>query len=724
MASTKQNQCPDQQQQRPEWRFPADVKNGSGAAETHFRGCACAEQKNAKTCRPLAKPTGVPELDDLVGDWLRWDQNECTRGQIIDLTHKGNIPELNSRLTRRLSFGTAGLRAAMGAGFAFLNDLTIIQASQGLLRYLRLMFPDDIREKGIVVGYDGRHNSVRFAQRLAAIFLHARIRVHLFSEVVPTPWVSYAVVKLGTCGGVMITASHNPKMDNGYKVAWSNGSQIVAPHDLAIEDARNANLEPWSNSWDLEIATIEPDEKANPGTPANIAFRLRSDPFPLIWSAYFGDVRAEMGFNAPEVNAAARRQIVHTSMHGVAHKFAKQMFKTLGLPKFLYVWNQFETDPDFPTLPFPNPEEGAETLKMALRTAEANDVDVVVANDPDADRMGLAERRSDGIWKIFTGNETASILAWWIIRRMKSSEESSAEMENCFMLASTVSTRMPETMAKTEGFQFEETLTGFKWMGNRASQLAEMGHKVLFAFEEAVGFMTTPSCVLEKDGISAVGMVGEILAYLEQEAKREAEEEAAAKNENQLSEEIFGEEEEPEKIVWTLEGILDHIYTLYGYHLATTSYFICHDAAKIKAMFDRIRTMGVDGKYPTNCGPYEIRYIRDLTTGYDNSQPNNLAILPINKSIQMITVTFVDGCRATLRTSGTEPKVKYYAEMIGAPKNPPAANEEEEEETANINQADEGGETEEEWSLEAEKTRIQNKLDDVVKTIIEQWFDL
>jgi len=724
MASTKQSQC-------PEWRFPSaapTANNGSRAAET--RGCACAEHKNTKPCRPLAKPTGVPELDERVGDWLRWDQNECTRGQIIDLTHKGNIPELNSRLTKRLSFGTAGLRAAMGAGSAFLNDLTVIQASQGLLRYLRLMFPDDIREKGIVVGYDGRHNSLRFAQRVAAIFLHARIRVHLFSEVVPTPWVSYAVRKLGARGGVMITASHNPKMDNGYKVAWTNGSQIVAPHDRAIEDARDANLEPWSNSWDLEIATIEPDEKANPGAPAKIAFQLRSDPFSLVWSAYFGDVRAEMGFNAPEVNAAARRQIVHTSMHGVAHKFAKEMFKTLGLPKFLYVWNQFETDPDFPTLAFPNPEEGAETLKMAFRTAEANDVDVVVANDPDADRMGLAERRSDGTWKIFTGNEIASILAWWIIRRIKSSEESSAELENCFMLASTVSTRMPETMAKAEGFQFEETLTGFKWMGNRTAQLAEMGHKVLFAFEEAVGFMTTPSFVLEKDGISALGMVGEILAYLEQEAKREAEEEAAAaaaQNENQFSEDFYGEVEEAEKIVWTLEGILDHIYTLYGYHLATTSYFICHDALKIKSMFDRIRTLGVDGKYPTNCGPYEIRYIRDLTTGYDNSQPNNLAILPINKSIQMITVTFVNGCRATLRTSGTEPKVKYYAEMIGAPKNPPSANEEEEEETAaNINQAEEkGGETSEgEWSLEAEKTKIQNKLDDVVKTIVEQWFDL
>jgi len=708
----------------PEWRFPLKDKNcASGAA--HFQGCACADAaKRAPPCKPLAKPTGVPEIDDLVSDWLRWDQNECTRNQIAELANKGNVPELTSRLSKRLSFGTAGLRAAMGAGFAFLNDLTIIQASQGLLRYLRLMFPDDLQERGIVIGYDGRLNSLRFAQRTAAIFLHSRIRVRLFSEVVPTPWVSYAVKKLKACGGVMITASHNPKMDNGYKVSWSNGSQIVTPYDLGIEDARNANLEPWSNSWDLEISTMEPNESANPGTPGHIAFKWRSDPFPVIWNSYFGDVKKEMGFNPPEINAAARKRLVHTSMHGVAHKFAKRIFETLGLPKFLYVYHQYETDGEFPTLPFPNPEEGAEVLKMALKTADENDSDVVVANDPDADRMGLAEKRSDGSWRIFTGNETASILAWWIIRHLNLLETSAEELANCYMLTSTVSTRMPETMARLEGFQFEETLTGFKWMGNRSSQLMDLGHKVLFAFEEAVGFMTTPPCVLEKDGISAAGMIGEILAYLEEEAKREAEEEEADVG-------VLPEgEEPPEKIVWTLEGILDHIYTTYGYHLAKTSYVVCHDLVKIKAMFDRIRTLGVDGKYPTHCGPHEIRYIRDLTTGYDNSQPNNVAILPVNKSIQMITVTFVNGCRATLRTSGTEPKVKYYAEMIGQPKVPQAQEEEAEEEVTNANQAaeevggDDGGGEDEGWNLESEKARIQSQLDDVIKTIVDEWFAL
>jgi len=720
----------------PQWRFPANAKDGAGVA--HFSGCVCeelAKSKKACVCRPLAKPTGVPELDALVNDWLKWDMNDCTRNQIVDLSNKGNVPELTSRLSKRLSFGTAGLRAAMGAGFCFLNDLTIIQAAQGFLRYLRVAFPDDLSEKGIVIGYDGRHNSHRFALRTAAIFLHSRIRVYLFSEVVPTPWVSYAIRKLGACGGIMVTASHNPKNDNGYKVSWNNGSQIVCPHDLGIEDARNANMEPWSNSWDLEIATMDGDENATPGTPANIAFRYRSDPFPVIWQGYFADVKKEMAFNAPETNAAARKQLVHTSMHGVAHKFAKELFNSLGLPKFLYVWSQFETDGDFPELPFPNPEEGYEVLKKALQTADENKADVVVASDPDADRMGLAEKQSCGTWRIFTGNETASIFAWWIVKNMKSTEKGVEELPNCYILSSTVSTRLPATIARMEGLQFEETLTGFKWMGNRATQLDEMGHKVLFAFEEAVGFMTTPSFVVEKDGITAAGMIGEIYAYLEEEALREAQEEeerGSAEPAPVMDEE--GGEEEKEKITWTLSGILDHIYTLYGYHLATTSYFICHDLVKIKAMFDRIRTLGADGKYPTACGPYEIRFIRDLTTGYDNSQANNLAILPVNKSIQMITVTFVNGCRATLRTSGTEPKVKYYAEMIGPPKTPPKEEAEEgvdgEDPSANANQsigsasAAPAAEGEQEWNLENEKKRIRAELDDVIKHIVDEWFDL
>jgi len=702
------------------WRFPAS--KGREEKIGQLVDCVCAEAtKQAKPCRPLAKPTGIPELDDLISDWLRWDRCDSTRTQIVELTYKNDIPELRSRLGKRLKFGTAGLRAPMGAGFARINDLTVIQASQGLLRYMRLSFPDDLQERGIVIGYDGRHNSKRFAQRVASVFLHARIRVRLFSEVVPTPWVPYAILKYKASGGVMITASHNPKQDNGYKIYWQNGSQIVTPHDLGIEDTMKMNLEPWSNSWDLDITTIAPNNDHNPGTPAHIAFKWRSNPFNEVWDSYFVDVKKEIGYNAETMNRDARRQVVHTSMHGVAHKFAKQMFKTLELPKFIYPWSQFEPDGDFPTLPRPNPEEGEEALKLALQTADENDITVVIANDPDADRLGVAEKQQGGDWRIFTGNEIASIFAYWILRQMKESEGAEALLENCYMLASTVSTRMPETMARAEGFQFEETLTGFKWMGNRATQLRESGHRVLFAFEEAIGYMATPECSLEKDGISAAAMLGEILAYLEDEQKREDQ----AAEEGEEKEKAEGEEEEQvEKIEWTLGGILDHIYTTYGYHLAMTSYFLCYDNEKIKAMFDRIRTMGPDGNYPQNCGQFEIKSIRDLTTGYDNSMPNNTAVLPVNKSSQMITVNFSNGCRATLRTSGTEPKVKYYAEMIGNPKRPFHERKEGGDEGSNANQETGPEPVVQNWDLSAEKTRIKEELDQVVKAITDEWIVL
>jgi len=703
------------------WRFPAskDCEKKIG----QLVDCVCAEApKRANPCRPLAKLTGISELDDLVSDWLRWDQRESTRTEIIELTNKNNVDELKSRLEKRIKFGAAGLRAPMGAGFAFINDLTVIQASQGLLRYMRLFFPDDLQKRGIVIGYDGRHKSRRFSQRVASVFLHARIRVRLFTEVVPTPWVPYAILKYKACGGVMITASANPKQDNGYKVYWQNGSQITTPHDLGIEDAMKINLEPWSNSWDLDITTIPPNNDHNPGTPANIAFKWRSDPFKEVWDSYFADVKKEIGYNAETVNRDARRQVVHTSMHGVAHKFARQMFKTLGLPKFIYPWSQFEPNGDFPTLPRPNPEEGEEALKLALQAADENDVTVVIANNPDAVKLRVAEKQKEGDWRIFTGNEIGSILAYWILRQMKESEGAEALLENCYMLASTVSTRMPKTMARAEGFQFEETRSGFKWLGNRATQLRESGHRVLFAFEEAIGYMATPGCSLEKDGISAAAMLGEIVANLEAEQKKEDE---AAEKEGEEKQKAEGEEgeEEVEKIEWTLSGILDHIYTTYGYHLAVTSYFLCYDTEKIKAMFDRIRTLGPDGSYPQNCGQFEIKSIRDLTTGYDNSKPNNTAVLPVNKANQMITVNFSNGCRVTLRTSGSEHKVKYYAEMIGNPKKP-FSERKKGEEASNANQETGPQPVGGEWDLNAEKTRIKEELDQVIKAITDKWIVL
>jgi len=297
------------------------------------------------------------------------------------------------------------------------------------------------------------------------------------------------------------------------------------------------------------------------------------------------------------------------------------------------VEEQMEADPEFSTVKFPNPEEGKSALDLAIQTAHRHDCRIILANDPDADRMAVAEKQKDGLWKVFTGNETAALIGWWILRNYRKKHGKDANLENCFMISSTVSSFILKSMAAKEGFQFVDTLTGFKWMGNKADELLKTGKQVLFAFEEAIGFMVSPA-VLDKDGISACALFGELASELAEQGL-------------------------------TLGDQLANVFQQYGVHLATTSYFISYDQQKIKAMFDRIRKLGGDQGYPSHCQSFAIKNIRDLTTGYDDSQPDGKAIMPTSSTTQMITFHFENGGRVTLRTSGTEPKIKYYVEMIG-----------------------------------------------------------
>lgn len=291
-------------------------------------------------------------------------------------------------------------------------------------------------------------------------------------------------------------------------------------------------------------------------------------------------------------------------------------------------------DPEFPTVKYPNPEEGKGALTLSFQTADANDSKVILANDPDADRLALAEKTGDE-WVIFSGNETGALLGWWSWFAFKQ-KYPDIPASDCYMFSSTVSSKILETMASTEGFRFEETLTGFKWMGNRADTLLKEGKTVLFAFEEAIGFMCGSS-VLDKDGVSAAAVCAEMATYVYSQGL-------------------------------TLGQQLEAIYQKYGYHISSNSYYICHDPPTICKMFDEIRNFNDTGKYSECCGKYRIKYIRDLTTGFDNSRADNKPVLPVSKSSQMITFTFENGCVATLRTSGTEPKIKYYTEHRPDPK--------------------------------------------------------
>uniref|UniRef100_A0A7N8XEP2 Phosphoglucomutase 2 n=1 Tax=Mastacembelus armatus TaxID=205130 RepID=A0A7N8XEP2_9TELE len=589
---------------------------------------------------------GIPQIR------LHWKwTNPKTAAMVQNMMKEGAVEALRKCFSSRMEFGTAGLRAAMGPGIACMNDLTIIQTTQGFCRYLEENF-GNLKERGVVIGYDARAHptsggsSKHFSSLAAAVFISQGVPVHLFSDITPTPFVPFTVSHLGLCAGIMVTASHNPKQDNGYKVYWENGAQIVSPHDKGISKAIEENLEPWPESWNSEEALKNP---------------LLKDPYQDIHREYFKIKEITFYFFHREINKNSEVKIVHTSVHGVGHAFVQSAFKAFDLRPPYAVEEQKDPDPEFSTVKYPNPEEGEGVLTLSFALAEREGATVVLANDPDADRLAIAEKQESAQWRLFSGNELGALLGWWMFHCWKQQNSDAAAVKNLYMLSSTVSSKILRAVALKEGFHFEETLTGFKWMGNRARDLLDQGKTVLFAFEEAIGYMCSPS-VLDKDGVSAAAIAGEMIAYL------------TTKNTN-------------------LSQQLATIYEEYGYHICKNSYFICHDQNVICSLFERLRNYGGQkDSYPTKCGRFSISAVRDLTTGYDNNQPDNKAVLPTSSSSQMITFNFSNGGVATMRTSGTEPKIKYYTELCAAPGN-------------------------------SDVKHLKKELDDLVDAIVENFFE-
>ncbi|XP_053712059.1 phosphopentomutase-like [Synchiropus splendidus] len=593
--------------------------------------------------------TGDAQLDQAVRQWLQYDQNEKTKSLVQDLLKDGSVEVLKKKFSHRMEFGTAGLRAAMGPGVSCMNDLTIIQTTQGFCCYLEEIF-GNLKERGVVIGYDARAHptsggsSKRFASLAAAVFISRGVPVYLFSDITPTPFVPFAVSHLGLCAGIMVTASHNPKQDNGYKVYWENGAQIISPHDKRIAKAIEENLVPWPESWQTEEA---------------LKSSLLKDPYQDVHAEYFKAIQKHCHFR--DINKKSDVKIVHTSVHGVGHSFVQAAFKAFDLNPPYAVEEQKDPDPEFPTVKYPNPEEGEGVLTLSFSLAELEGATVVLANDPDADRLAIAEKQANGKWQVFTGNELGALMGWWMFHCWKNQNTDPNAVKNLYLLSSTVSSKILRAIAVKEGCHFEETLTGFKWMGNRARDLLDQGKSVLFAFEEAIGYMCCPA-VLDKDGVSAAAIAGEMVSYLATKGK-------------------------------TLSEQLTSIFNEYGYHISKNSYFICHDQNVIRSLFDRLRTHdGTRGSYPTICGRFTISAVRDLTTGYDSNQPDNKAVLPTSSSSQMITFSFANGGVATMRTSGTEPKIKYYTELCAAPG-------------------------------DSDVAQLRKELDDLVNAIVESFFE-
>ncbi|XP_014484362.1 PREDICTED: phosphoglucomutase-2 isoform X2 [Dinoponera quadriceps] len=482
--------------------------------------------------------TGDSNLDAKITEWLQWNKDPEAENEIYKYLNNKDVNILSKLFLKRLEFGTAGLRGCMGPGYSQMNDLVIVQTGQGLTKYL-MDTVSEAAEQGVVIGYDGRYNSKMFAELTTAIFITNGIKVYLFRKICPTPFIPYTILKYKCAAGIMITASHNPKDDNGYKVYWQNGAQIISPHDKKIQSYILNNLKPLESLWDISKIYKNP---------------LNMDPTTYITECYYKDLRD--GVLYPEINKNTTLKFTYTAMHGVGYDYMKSAFDAANFEPFLVVEEQQLPDPEFPTVKYPNPEEGKSALDLSIKLADKSGSSIILANDPDADRLACATKKKSGEWHVFSGNELGALLGWWMIHTHRVSNPQ-ADLNNAYMLASTVSSKILAAIARKEGFNFEETLTGFKWMGNKTVELMKDNKDVLFAYEEAIGFMCGTQ-VLDKDGISAGVRVAELAAYLE----------------------MLG---------LTLSDKLQEIYTEYGHHISDNSYWICHEPNTIKAIFERLR---------------------------------------------------------------------------------------------------------------------------------------
>jgi phosphomannomutase len=535
-------------------------------------------------------------------DWAAQDPDPETTASLLELVRlvEEGSPvarqELEDSFRGTLQFGTAGLRAALGPGPNRMNRAVVRRAAAGLADFLLRAVGEaspGTRPRA-VVGYDARYNSDIFAAETAAIFTAAGIETFLLPSALPTPLLAYAVRALECDGGVMVTASHNPPQDNGYKVYLGrhavtdsgNGAQIVAPYDAEIAARINA-------TGPLETIALAPGG----------------------WTVLDGSVAADYqqataALALPEYFPARNLRIVLTPMHGVGGETALAVLNAAGFTDVTLVAEQAQPDPDFPTVNFPNPEEPG-ALDLALETAERLDADIVIANDPDADRAAVAAKDPDtGAWRMLRGDEVGALLGAHVAARLAAADGSAGGGDSRGVFAnSIVSSRLLARIAAAAGYAHEETLTGFKWISRVPG--------LLYGYEEALGYCVAPELVKDKDGISAAMLIAELAAAAK----------AAGK---------------------TVFDTLDDLYLQHGLHASDQLSIRVADLGLLDAMMNRLRVSP-----PESFGSSAVEVSTDLAEG--------TAQLPPTDGLLYLTR---DLTRVIIRPSGTEPKLKCYLEVI------------------------------------------------------------
>ncbi|NUJ90004.1 phospho-sugar mutase [Plantibacter sp. MCCC 1A11337] len=525
--------------------------------------------------------------------WLAQDPDDETRAELAGLVERARVcddvavAELHDRFDTRLQFGTAGLRGRIEAGSNRMNRVLVSQAAAGLAAYLLEQAPEGVTPS-VVIGYDGRKNSAVFAGDTAELMAGAGVRAILLPRLLPTPVLAFAVRFFDASAGVMVTASHNPPADNGYKVYLGgehHGSQIVSPADAAIA-AHIGRIAETALVQDLP----------------------RSDGFEIAGEDVVDAYVAETAAVAP-APAGGQLRVVYTAMHGVGWETTRRVLETAGYPAPELVAEQIDPDPTFRTVSFPNPEEPG-ALDLSFATARAVGADLIIANDPDADRLAIAIPDDAAGFRRLTGNEVGLLLGWRAAQAASAALDGDAAPEGT-LACSIVSSPALRLVAEAHGLEFRETLTGFKWISRTPG--------MLFGFEEALGYLVNPGTVRDKDGISAaVAFLG--LATASAQA---------------------GE---------SVAGLLDRFADTFGSFGSDQISIRYTELSRIGEVMAGLRALP-----PTELAGARVTRIDDLADGFEALPPSDV-----------LRVWLDDGTRVMIRPSGTEPKLKVYVDVQSA----------------------------------------------------------
>ncbi len=550
----------------------------------------------------------LKQVTELATTWLSDAYDAETRAEVRAMLDKEDKTELIDSFYKTLEFGTGGLRGIMGAGTNRMNIYTVGAATQGLSNYLNKAFAD-LPQISVVIGHDCRNNSRKFAEISADIFTANGIKVYLFEDLRPTPEMSFAIRKLGCQSGIILTASHNPKEYNGYKAYWDDGAQIVKPHDINIIE---------------EVGHVKPEDIRFKGNKALIETLGKE-----MDDAFIKQIKT-ISLSPGAIKQQSNLKIVYTPIHGTGVRIIPACLKAFGFTNIIPVPEQNVVSGDFPTVVSPNPEEPA-ALTMAIEKAKETDADIVMASDPDADRVGVAIKNDRGEWILVNGNQTALLFIYYLITRWR---ETGKLKGNEYVVKTIVTTELIKTIADANRVTCFDCYTGFKWI---AAVMRELEGKMDYigGGEESYGFLPE-DFVRDKDAVSSCALMAEITAWAKNQGK-------------------------------SLYQLLLDIYVEYGFSAEKGISVV----KKGKSGADEIKQMMANfrSNKPKEIAGSPLVLAKDfMSLTAFHPQTGETTALDMPDTSDVLQYFSKDGSKVSIRPSGTEPKIKFYIEVRGTMK--------------------------------------------------------